>query len=115
MHMRTYSVMEYYVVEEKRANSRNAPYKHIEIATIRRSENVLDVAVNDTLQIIRKWSGNHVIMGRKCDLSASEKCVITSQLVKGKSTLDISKIKRRYHQTVKTIDTAPTKIRKRHD
>ena len=36
-----------------------------------------------------------------CDLTASEKFVITSELVKGKSTLEISKIIRRYQQTKK--------------
>jgi len=54
-------------------------------------------------------------MGRKCDLTPSEKDIITSELSKGKSTLEISKIIGRYHQTVKRFVAAPTKVRKRAD
>ncbi|XP_029641898.1 uncharacterized protein LOC115216572 [Octopus sinensis] len=54
-------------------------------------------------------------MCRKYDLTASEKSVITSELAKDKSTLEIFKIIGRYHQTVKYIITAPTKILKRVD
>ncbi|CAI9735624.1 Hypothetical predicted protein [Octopus vulgaris] len=54
-------------------------------------------------------------MGRKCDLIASEKSIITSELANGKSILEISKIIGRYHQTAKKFVTAPTKIRKRAD
>ncbi|CAI9720646.1 Hypothetical predicted protein [Octopus vulgaris] len=56
---------------------------------------------------------NLMIMGRKCDLTTSEKSVNTSNLAKNKSNLEISEITGRYQQTVKTFVTAPTKIRKR--
>ena len=42
-------------------------------------------------------------MGCKCDLTASENSVITSELVKAKLTLEISKM------IVKKIVAAPTK------
>ena len=39
-------------------------------------------------QIINEWLHNCAIMGYKCDLTASEKSVVTSELSKGKSTLE---------------------------
>ncbi|CAI9727152.1 Hypothetical predicted protein [Octopus vulgaris] len=42
-------------------------------------------------------------MGRKCDLTASEKSRITSEFSKGKSTLEISKVVERYHETEKKL------------
>lgn len=54
-------------------------------------------------------------MGRNCDLTASEKSVIISELAKGKSTLEISKMIGRYHQTAKRFIAAPTKVCKRTD
>lgn len=50
-----------------------------------------------------------IIMGRNCDLTASEKSVIISELAKDKSTLEISKMIGRYHQTAKRFIAAPTK------
>ena len=51
-------------------------------------------------------------MGYKCDLTPSEKDIITSELSKGKSILeDIG----RYHQTVKRFVAAPRKVCKRAD
>ena len=52
-------------------------------------------------------------MGCKCDLTPSEKDVIPSELFKGKSTLEISKIIGRYHHTVERFVAAPMKLRKR--
>lgn len=54
-------------------------------------------------------------MSRNCDLTASEQSVITSGLAKGKSTLEISKMIERYHQTAKRFIAAPMKVRKRTD
>ena len=54
-------------------------------------------------------------MSRKCALTPSGKDIITSELSKGKSTLEISKIIGRYHQTVKRFVAAPTKVRKKAD
>ena len=54
-------------------------------------------------------------MGCKCDLKGFEKSVTTSELVKDKSTLEISKIIGRYHQTLKGIVAAPMKVCKRID
>ena len=66
-------------------------------------------------QIINECSDSRIIMGRKGGLSASEKSAITSELAKGKSTLEISKNIGRYHQTVKNFVKHPTKVRKRAD
>ncbi|CAI9716632.1 Hypothetical predicted protein [Octopus vulgaris] len=66
-------------------------------------------------QIFNKLPDNRVIIGRKCDLTASEKSVITSELARGHPTLEISKTIGRYHQTVKTNVIVSTKIRKRAD
>ena len=57
---------------------------------------------------------NCAIMGRKCDLTPSDKDITTSELSKGKSTLEISKIIGRCHQTRKRF-VAPTKVPKRVD
>lgn len=54
-------------------------------------------------------------MGRKSSLSDTEKNLITQELSKGKTTLDISKILGRCHQTVKKFVANPTKIRQRAD
>ena len=40
-------------------------------------------------------------MGRKCDLTLSEKCVITSEPAKSKLIFEISQIIRKFHQTLK--------------
>ncbi|XP_029640422.1 hybrid signal transduction histidine kinase E-like [Octopus sinensis] len=48
-------------------------------------------------------SDNRVIGGRKCDLTASEKFVITSEVAKCNSTLEISEIIGRYHQAMKSL------------
>ncbi|CAI9735650.1 Hypothetical predicted protein [Octopus vulgaris] len=50
-----------------------------------------------------------------CDLTASEKSVVTCEQVKGKSTLEIFEIIGRYRKSVKKIVTAPTKTLKRAD
>ncbi|CAI9731563.1 Hypothetical predicted protein [Octopus vulgaris] len=52
---------------------------------------------NQLFQIINEWSDNCVIMGCECYLTTSEKFVITSELLKGKSVLEISRIIERYH------------------
>ena len=54
-------------------------------------------------------------MNCKCDLIDSEKSVITSELEKGKSTLEISKIIGKYHQTMKNLVEVPMKVQKRAD
>lgn len=60
-------------------------------------------------QIIDEWFENHVSMGCRCDLTTLVKSVITSELVESKSTLDVSKIYRKYHQTMKTFVTSSYK------
>ena len=65
--------------------------------------------------MINEYDYNHAIMGRICNLISSETDIIISDLSKGKSTLEISKIIGRYPQTVKRFVAAPTKVRKRVD
>ena len=54
-------------------------------------------------------------MGRKCSLRDSEKGIITAELAKGKTTLEIAKMIGRYHQTVKNFARDPTKVPQRAD
>ena len=62
-------------------------------------------------QIINKTIDT--IMGTKGGLSNSENATLTSELAKGKCTLEISKMIGRYHQTVKNFVKNPAKARKR--
>ena len=48
-------------------------------------------------------------------LRDSEKGIITAELAKGKTTLEIAKMIGRYHQTVKNFARDPTKVRQRAD
>ena len=52
-------------------------------------------------------------MSHKCDLTASEKSVITSELTKDKLTVEISKIIGKYHQTMTKFVAAPKRYVKK--
>lgn len=73
---------------------------------------ICTISTDFVFQIINEWSDNCVIVDHKCDLTTSEKSVITSDLAEDKSTLEISKINVKYHQTEKNV-IVPIKIHKR--
>ena len=70
---------------------------------------------NTIYQRSRLLTSDFITEGRKCDLTASVKSVITSELAKDRLILGISKIIGRYHPKGEKIVTAPTKARKRAD
>lgn len=66
-------------------------------------------------QIIKRWILNRAFIGHYYDLTAYEKSVIASEIAGGKSTLEISKMIKRYHQNKKRFVAGHTKVRKRAD
>ena len=56
-----------------------------------------------------------VIMGQKRDHTANEKSTIVSEIGKGKTNIEISKILERDHRTIKKFVQFPISVRSRKD